>query len=57
MMQSMHTMRRIVVSLKDGSVVTLERIPTAVAEKMKEYLEKLKQGKPTGNNLLELVDH
>uniref|UniRef100_A0A4W5P2M7 Ubiquitin carboxyl-terminal hydrolase n=1 Tax=Hucho hucho TaxID=62062 RepID=A0A4W5P2M7_9TELE len=47
MMQSMHTMRRIVVSLKDGSVVTLERIPTAVAEKMKEYLEKLKQGKPT----------
>uniref|UniRef100_A0A673YSQ3 Ubiquitin carboxyl-terminal hydrolase n=1 Tax=Salmo trutta TaxID=8032 RepID=A0A673YSQ3_SALTR len=30
MMQSMHTMRRIVVSLKDGSVVTLERIPTAV---------------------------
>lgn len=56
-MQSMHTMRRIVVSLKDGSVVTLERIPTAVAEKMKEYLEKLKQGKPTGNNLLELVDH
>uniref|UniRef100_A0A8C7GEE9 Ubiquitin carboxyl-terminal hydrolase n=1 Tax=Oncorhynchus kisutch TaxID=8019 RepID=A0A8C7GEE9_ONCKI len=47
MMHSMHTMRRIVVSLKDGSVVTLERIPTAVAEKMKEYLEKLKQGKPT----------
>uniref|UniRef100_A0A8C7MAK3 Ubiquitin carboxyl-terminal hydrolase n=1 Tax=Oncorhynchus kisutch TaxID=8019 RepID=A0A8C7MAK3_ONCKI len=39
MMHSMHTMRRIVVSLKDGSVVTLERIPTAVAEKMKEYLE------------------
>ncbi|XP_064831892.1 ubiquitin carboxyl-terminal hydrolase 37-like isoform X2 [Oncorhynchus masou masou] len=34
-------------SFQDGSVVTLERIPTAVAEKMKEYLEKLKQGKPT----------
>uniref|UniRef100_A0A8C7GEH1 Ubiquitin carboxyl-terminal hydrolase 37 n=1 Tax=Oncorhynchus kisutch TaxID=8019 RepID=A0A8C7GEH1_ONCKI len=50
MMHSMHTMRRIVVSLKDGSVVTLERIPTAVAEKMKEYLEKLKQGKPTGQS-------
>uniref|UniRef100_A0A3P9A0L5 Ubiquitin carboxyl-terminal hydrolase n=1 Tax=Esox lucius TaxID=8010 RepID=A0A3P9A0L5_ESOLU len=46
-MQPMHAMRRIVVTLKDNSVVSLEKIPLPVADKMKEYLEKLKQGKPT----------
>uniref|UniRef100_A0A674BWE2 Ubiquitin carboxyl-terminal hydrolase 37 n=1 Tax=Salmo trutta TaxID=8032 RepID=A0A674BWE2_SALTR len=56
-MQPIHTMRRIVVTLKDDSIVTLERVPPVVAEKMKEYLEKLKHGKSTGNNLLEIVDH
>uniref|UniRef100_A0A8C7M414 Ubiquitin carboxyl-terminal hydrolase n=1 Tax=Oncorhynchus kisutch TaxID=8019 RepID=A0A8C7M414_ONCKI len=38
-MQPIHTMRRIVVTLKDDSIVTLERVPPVVAEKMKEYLE------------------
>uniref|UniRef100_A0A8C7FJW6 Ubiquitin carboxyl-terminal hydrolase n=1 Tax=Oncorhynchus kisutch TaxID=8019 RepID=A0A8C7FJW6_ONCKI len=46
-MQPIHTMRRIVVTLKDDSIVTLERVPPVVAEKMKEYLEKLKLGKST----------
>uniref|UniRef100_A0A674BW82 Ubiquitin carboxyl-terminal hydrolase n=1 Tax=Salmo trutta TaxID=8032 RepID=A0A674BW82_SALTR len=46
-MQPIHTMRRIVVTLKDDSIVTLERVPPVVAEKMKEYLEKLKHGKST----------
>ena len=39
---------RVVVSLKDSSVVTFDRMPTPLAQKMKEYLEKLKQGKPSG---------
>lgn len=39
---------RIVVSLKDSSVVTFDRMPAQLAQKMKEYLDKLKQGKPTG---------
>ncbi|XP_036400729.1 ubiquitin carboxyl-terminal hydrolase 37-like [Megalops cyprinoides] len=38
---------RIVVSLKDSSVVTFDKVPVAVAQKMKDYLEKLKQGKQT----------
>ncbi|XP_064167774.1 ubiquitin carboxyl-terminal hydrolase 37-like [Anguilla rostrata] len=38
---------RIVVSLKDSSVVTFDRVPVHLAQKMKEYLDKLKQGKPT----------
>uniref|UniRef100_A0A4W5RI04 Ubiquitin carboxyl-terminal hydrolase 37 n=1 Tax=Hucho hucho TaxID=62062 RepID=A0A4W5RI04_9TELE len=46
-MQPIHAMRRIVVTLKDDSIVTLERVPAVVAEKMKEYLEKLKHGKST----------
>ncbi|KAM9447985.1 ubiquitin carboxyl-terminal hydrolase 37-like isoform 2-T6 [Salvelinus alpinus] len=46
-MQPIHTMRRIVVTLKDDSIVTLERVPPVVAEKMKEYIEKLKHGKST----------
>ncbi|XP_018590953.1 ubiquitin carboxyl-terminal hydrolase 37 isoform X1 [Scleropages formosus] len=36
---------RIVVSLKDSSVVTFDKVPVTLAQKMKEYLEKLKQGK------------
>lgn len=47
----MHPHRRLMVTLKDSSVVTLDKIPVAVAQKMKEYLEKLKQGKPTGNDI------
>ncbi|CAB1328389.1 unnamed protein product [Coregonus sp. 'balchen'] len=46
-MQPIHTMRRIVVTLKDDSIVTLERVPPVLAEKMKDYLEKLKHGKST----------
>uniref|UniRef100_A0A8C9VN37 Ubiquitin carboxyl-terminal hydrolase n=1 Tax=Scleropages formosus TaxID=113540 RepID=A0A8C9VN37_SCLFO len=39
---------RIVVSLKDSSVVTFDKVPVTLAQKMKEYLEKLKQGKSAG---------
>ncbi|KAJ8255464.1 hypothetical protein COCON_G00193280 [Conger conger] len=38
---------RVVVSLKDLSVVTFDRMPVLLAQKMKDYLDKLKQGKPT----------
>ncbi|KAJ8403514.1 hypothetical protein AAFF_G00352860 [Aldrovandia affinis] len=38
---------RIVVSLKDSSVVTFDSVPFMLAQKMKEYLDKLKQGKTT----------
>ncbi|KAI1899452.1 hypothetical protein AGOR_G00061940 [Albula goreensis] len=37
---------RVVVSLKDSSVVTFDRMPVILAQKMKEYLDKLKQSKP-----------
>ncbi|XP_046902732.1 ubiquitin carboxyl-terminal hydrolase 37 isoform X2 [Hypomesus transpacificus] len=42
-----HTPSRLMVTLKDSSVVTLDSIPLALAQKVKEYLEKLKQGKST----------
>uniref|UniRef100_I3KJB2 Ubiquitin carboxyl-terminal hydrolase n=1 Tax=Oreochromis niloticus TaxID=8128 RepID=I3KJB2_ORENI len=37
---------RIVLTLKDNSVITLDRMPQPLVQKTKEYLEKLKQGKP-----------
>uniref|UniRef100_A0A669CUP4 Ubiquitin carboxyl-terminal hydrolase n=1 Tax=Oreochromis niloticus TaxID=8128 RepID=A0A669CUP4_ORENI len=36
---------RIVLTLKDNSVITLDRMPQPLVQKTKEYLEKLKQGK------------
>uniref|UniRef100_UPI003AAF3EB5 ubiquitin carboxyl-terminal hydrolase 37 isoform X1 n=1 Tax=Centroberyx gerrardi TaxID=166262 RepID=UPI003AAF3EB5 len=38
-------MNRIMLTLKDTSIITLDKIPTTLAQKTKEYLEKLKQGK------------
>ncbi|KAJ8349665.1 hypothetical protein SKAU_G00247950 [Synaphobranchus kaupii] len=38
---------RLVVTLKDSSVVTFDRMPGSLAQKTKDYLDKLKQGKPT----------
>ncbi|XP_025999560.1 ubiquitin carboxyl-terminal hydrolase 37 isoform X1 [Astatotilapia calliptera] len=37
---------RIVLTLKDNSVITLDKMPPPLVQKTKEYLEKLKQGKP-----------
>ncbi|XP_041857328.1 ubiquitin carboxyl-terminal hydrolase 37 isoform X2 [Melanotaenia boesemani] len=36
---------RIVLSLKDNIVITLDKLPMSLAQRTKEYLEKLKQGK------------
>ncbi|KAF7658148.1 hypothetical protein LDENG_00016690 [Lucifuga dentata] len=36
---------RIMLTLKDTSVITLDKMPQTLAQKTKEYLEKLKQGK------------
>ncbi|KAJ8253087.1 hypothetical protein GJAV_G00208960 [Gymnothorax javanicus] len=36
---------RIVVSLKDSNVVTFDRVPVTLAQKLKDYLDKLKPGK------------
>ncbi|XP_049905864.1 ubiquitin carboxyl-terminal hydrolase 37 isoform X1 [Epinephelus moara] len=38
-------LNRIILNLKDSSVITLDKVPVALAQKTKEYLEKLKQGK------------
>uniref|UniRef100_A0A3Q3E4J5 Ubiquitin carboxyl-terminal hydrolase n=1 Tax=Labrus bergylta TaxID=56723 RepID=A0A3Q3E4J5_9LABR len=40
-----HNSNRIILTLKDTSVITLDKVPTTVAQRTKEYLEKLKQGK------------
>ncbi|XP_042338159.1 ubiquitin carboxyl-terminal hydrolase 37-like, partial [Plectropomus leopardus] len=40
------SLNRIILYLKDSSVITLDKVPTSVAQKTKEYLEKLKLGKP-----------
>ncbi|KAM6978630.1 ubiquitin carboxyl-terminal hydrolase 37 [Tautogolabrus adspersus] len=40
-----HVSNRIILTLKDTSVITLDKVPTPVAQRTKEYLEKLKQGK------------
>ncbi|XP_035460005.1 ubiquitin carboxyl-terminal hydrolase 37 isoform X2 [Scophthalmus maximus] len=37
---------RIILTLKDSSVITLDKVPPTLVQKTKEYLEKLKQGKP-----------
>lgn len=34
-------------TLKDNSVITLDKMPQSLVQKTKEYLEKLKQGKPS----------
>lgn len=43
-----HSQNRLSVTLKDSSVVILERLTITVAKKLKEYLETIKQGKQTG---------
>ncbi|KAG7466789.1 hypothetical protein MATL_G00146030 [Megalops atlanticus] len=43
----MQSQIRLVVTLKDSSVVTLDKMPVVLAQKLKEYLDKLKQGKQT----------
>ncbi|XP_030641613.1 ubiquitin carboxyl-terminal hydrolase 37 [Chanos chanos] len=43
----MHSHNRVILTLKDSSVVTLDKMPILVAKKMKEYLDMLKQGKQT----------
>lgn len=40
-------MNRIMLTLKDHSIITLDKIPTTLVQRTKEYLEKLKQGKTT----------
>lgn len=42
-----HSQNRLSLTLKDSSVVILERLPITVAKKLKEYLEMIKQGKQT----------
>ncbi|KAM9486231.1 ubiquitin carboxyl-terminal hydrolase 37 isoform 2-T2 [Clarias gariepinus] len=42
-----HSQNRLSLTLKDSSVVILEKLPTTVAKKLKEYLEVIKQGKQT----------
>uniref|UniRef100_A0A8D3DI05 Ubiquitin carboxyl-terminal hydrolase n=1 Tax=Scophthalmus maximus TaxID=52904 RepID=A0A8D3DI05_SCOMX len=41
---------RIILTLKDSSVITLDKVPPTLVQKTKEYLEKLKQGKPGNYN-------
>lgn len=36
---------RIMLTLKDGGIITLDKLPTTLVLKTKEYLEKMKQGK------------
>ncbi|KAM4730868.1 ubiquitin carboxyl-terminal hydrolase 37 [Anableps anableps] len=38
-------LNRIMLTLKDNSVITLDKMPTQLVQRTKEYLEKLKQGK------------
>ncbi|KAG8000842.1 Ubiquitin carboxyl-terminal hydrolase 37 [Nibea albiflora] len=38
-------MNRIMLTLKDSSVIILDKMPVTLAQRTKEYLEKLKQGK------------
>uniref|UniRef100_A0A3P8S300 Ubiquitin carboxyl-terminal hydrolase n=1 Tax=Amphiprion percula TaxID=161767 RepID=A0A3P8S300_AMPPE len=40
------SLNRIILNLKDGSIITMDKIPTSLAQKTKDYLERLKQGKP-----------
>lgn len=39
-------LNRISLTLKDNSVITFDKMPPSLLQKTKEYLEKLKQGKP-----------
>lgn len=39
-------MNRIILTLKDNCVINFDRMPSSLTQKTKEYLEKLKQGKP-----------
>ncbi|XP_051260989.1 ubiquitin carboxyl-terminal hydrolase 37 isoform X4 [Dicentrarchus labrax] len=39
-------MNRIMLTLKDNCVITLDKMPSTLVQRTKEYLEKLKQGKP-----------
>uniref|UniRef100_A0A8C4I7V9 Ubiquitin carboxyl-terminal hydrolase n=1 Tax=Dicentrarchus labrax TaxID=13489 RepID=A0A8C4I7V9_DICLA len=40
-------MNRIMLTLKDNCVITLDKMPSTLVQRTKEYLEKLKQGKPS----------
>lgn len=42
------SMNRIQLTLKDNSVIMLDKLPPTLVQRTKEYLEKLKKGK-TGN--------
>lgn len=42
-------LNRIMLTLKDNSVITLDKMPTQLVQRTKDYLEKLRQGK-TGND-------
>lgn len=39
-------LNRIMLTLKDSSVITLDKLPPPLVQKTKDYLERLKQGKP-----------
>uniref|UniRef100_A0A672Y8P0 Ubiquitin carboxyl-terminal hydrolase 37 n=1 Tax=Sphaeramia orbicularis TaxID=375764 RepID=A0A672Y8P0_9TELE len=41
-----HNLNRIMLTLKDSSVIVLDKMPPTLVQKTKEYLERLKQGKP-----------
>ncbi|KAK7168551.1 hypothetical protein R3I93_004769 [Phoxinus phoxinus] len=41
-----HGPNRVTLTLKDSSVVMMDKLPMLVAKKMKEYLEKVRLGKP-----------
>ncbi|CAL8341203.1 unnamed protein product [Boreogadus saida] len=43
--QISQSMSRIMVTLKDSSIITLDKLPVSLVQKTKEYLEKVKQGK------------
>lgn len=43
-------LNRIMLTLKDHSVITLDKMPPSLVQRTKEYLEKLKQGK-SGNQI------
>lgn len=43
-------LNRIMLTLKDNSVITLDKMPPSLVQRTKEYLEKLKQGK-SGNQI------
>ncbi|CAL8240625.1 unnamed protein product [Merluccius merluccius] len=43
--QISQSLSRIMLTLKDSSIITLDKLPAPLVQKTKEYLEKMKQGK------------